>query len=83
MILKGTRILIHQTEPEQQTAGGIFIPETLQKPRNIGKVIAVGDTADQSLLGKDVVFHIQASQKFEHDDIKGVIVFETDLIATL
>ena len=83
MNLKGKLVLISDAVPQEKTAGGIYIPQTLQKPRNIGRVIAVGDKADQSLIDKDVVFHIQSSQKFEHEGTKGILIYEADLIATL
>lgn len=83
MILKGNRILINVVEPQDQTTGGIFIPQTLQKPRNIGSVVAVGDTADQSLIDKEVMFHIQSAQSFEYNDIKLKLIFVTDIIAIL
>ena len=37
------RILIKRLENEQQTAGGIFIPDTAQEKTQYGSVVAVGE----------------------------------------
>jgi len=81
--LLGNRILVKPTEPVQQTSSGIFMPQSAQKPRNIGSVFAVGDTADQSLIGKEIMFHIQSAQPFDYEDMNLKLMFVTDIIAIL
>ena len=83
MLLKGSRILVNVPEPTDQTPGGIFIPQSAQKPRNIGSVVAVGDTADQSLMDKEIMFHIQSAQSFEYNGVNLKLIFATDIIAIL
>lgn len=83
MKLQGDRVLILQEQKAGQTIGGIYIPETLQTARNIGKVIAIGDKVEEDLLGKDVMFHIQSAKDFELGNYVGKLVFSHDIIATL
>ncbi len=83
MTILGHRVLIEPEEAIKQTASGLYIPETAQKPRNTGKVIAVGTEADQSLLNKKVMFQPQAAQTLDFDNVSGRLIFETDIIAIL
>ena len=39
------RVLLRRVEPEAQTAGGIFIPDTAQEKPMAGEVVAVGPGA--------------------------------------
>ena len=39
------RVLVRRVEPEVQTAGGIFIPDTAQEKPTEGEVVAVGPGA--------------------------------------
>jgi chaperonin GroES len=47
------RVLIRRVEPEAKTAGGIFIPDTVQEKPIEGEVVAVGPGARD----KDHAFH--------------------------
>lgn len=84
MKLKGNRIIVKQADASDKTAGGIYIPDSHVKQPNIGTITHVGDeVVDQELLGKDVMFQVEASQPFEYGEIKGRLLFPTDIIATL
>lgn len=83
MKLKGNRIIVKQDKPQEVTPGGIFIPQTLQTARNVGEVIAVGETAPNDLMGKKVMFNLAASQNINHGEIKGKLIFVVDILATL
>jgi len=83
MQLLRKQIIVIPVEPEEKTSSGIFIPQTSMKPRNRGTVTHIGTEVDENLLNKEVLFHHQSAQKFEHEDISGLLIFETDIIATL
>ena len=42
----GERVLIKQTKKEERTKGGIYIPDSAQKERKEGTVMAVGMTKE-------------------------------------
>jgi chaperonin GroES len=48
------RVLLRRVEPEAKTAGGIFIPDTVQEKPMEGEVVAVGPGADGKLHPLDV-----------------------------
>lgn len=93
--LLGQRLLVNVPNPIDQLPSGLFIPQTAQKPRNIGSVVAVGDSVNQWLIDKgtlkegetlvdrEIMFHIQSAQTFEYNDISLKLIFATDIIAIL
>lgn len=82
-ILLGNRVLINPKSKQEKTLGGIWIPEKLQEQRNIGTVTHVGTTVDKRLIGKEVMFSVQAAKDINLNGISTKILFITDIIATL
>lgn len=82
MTLTGKQILVKPLTPVGKTTSGLFLPESAQKERNRGTITHVGiDVDKEKYLNKEVLFHIQAAQNFEYEDISGKLIFETDVIA--
>lgn len=62
-------ILIEADKPKEQTKSGIFIVEDWKTLPPMGVVQAVGPDADQTLLGKRVIFERYGAVTVE-DDMK-------------
>ena len=49
------RVFVKLDKPEN--VGGIILPEDVQNPRNIGRVVSVGPEVQSVKVGDRVVFH--------------------------
>ena len=87
MVIKplGERVLLKPTEKEEKTAGGIYIPESAQKERKEGTVVAAGTFKDGRELplkaGDKVLYGGYSSETLEKDDEKYVLVEFKDVLA--
>jgi chaperonin GroES len=86
------RIIVKQTEAEEKTASGIFLPDAAKEKPTRGKVISVGpgridDKGKRMELGVragDTVYYGKYSgTEIEVDSQKFVILRETDLLGIL
>ena len=79
------RVLIQPKEPEQKTAGGIFIPDTAQEKTREGKVIAMGKTEKPCnfAAGDMVLFESFGGTEVTIDGKKHIIMNVKDVIAVL
>lgn len=76
----GGRILVHQTEAQKQTSGGIHLaPQTQEKP-NQGFVIMGNDNVP---AGSEVLFNRFAGVTTRIDGKEYLIMREEDLLGTL
>lgn len=55
-------VLVKPTEPEEKTAGGIFLPETAKEKPQIGVVMAVGP-GGQDDKGNKIPMVVKVGQK--------------------
>lgn len=84
---RGKRYLLQPHTSEQVSKGGIYIPDESRQEQNYGTVLAAGDQADVSLVGRDVMFTTYSGVDFEERDpesgerTKYRIIEEDDLIA--
>jgi co-chaperonin GroES (HSP10) len=76
-------LIIKQHDPLMQSKHGIYIPDQLLEKRNRGVVTHIGTDIDPELLGKEVLFVLASARDFNHENITGKIIFDTDIIATL
>jgi len=83
------RILVKQSEAEEKTAGGIFLPDTAKEKPQRGKVIATGpgkmlkngQRGGMEVKKGDVVFYGKyAGTEVEVDGEKLVIIRENDIL---
>src|SRR5207248_9693558 len=86
------RVLIRRVEPEAKTAGGIFIPDTVQEKPVEGEVLAVGPgTRDEAgklhpleiKSGDHVLFAKWSGTEVKLDGEDLMIMKETDIMGVL
>ncbi len=86
------RVLIKPSDPETQTASGIFLPESAKEKPIQGKVVAVGpgkllDNGERVKpsvkKGDTVVFGKYAGSEIEIKNIKHMIMRETELLGVI
>lgn len=56
-IIPGNRILIQPDATIDKLPSGIFLPQTAVQKPNTGTIVNVGDKADQSLIGKSIMYN--------------------------
>lgn len=83
MTLLQNHIIVTPLPAPDKTAGGIYIPANLVKPRNRGTITHIGTNVNTDLLGKEILFQLPAAQKIKFENIEGLLMFTTDIIATL
>ena len=83
------RVVIKQSQAEEKTSGGIYLPDTAKEKPQIGKVVAVGPgkvldngkRAQMSVKKNDkVIYGKYLGNDVEIDGEKYVIVRESDLL---
>jgi chaperonin GroES len=86
----GDRLVVKPTEQEEQTASGIFLPETAKEKPQQGKVIAAGpgarkETGERIALdvnvGDTVLYARYAGTTIKLDGTEYLILKETDVLA--
>ncbi len=86
------RVIVKQSEAEEVTAGGIVLPDSAQEKPQRGKVISTGpgkllDSGERGALcvkkGDEVFYGKYSGNEVEIDDVKYVILRETDILAIL
>jgi chaperonin GroES len=86
------RVLVRRVEPEVKTAGGIFIPDTVQEKPTEGEVVAVGpgmrDEAGKVhpldvKSGDRVLFGKWSGSEVKLDGEDLMIMKETDIMGVL
>ena len=88
----GERVIVQPSEFEQQTKGGIFLPDTAKEKPQEGKVIAVGPgrVADDGTRipmelasGDKVIYSKFAGTEFTEDGEDLLILRQTDILAKI
>lgn len=86
------RVIVRQTEAEEKTKSGIFLPDAAKEKPTKGKVIAVGPgklddngkrTEVAVRVGETVYYGKYAGTDVEIDGEKFVILRESDLLGVL
>lgn len=81
------RVLVQPYPSEEETSGGIVIPDTAKEKPQRGKVVAVSDDLkdDQANVkeGDDVIYGKYAGTEFSFDAEDYLIMRESDIYATL
>jgi len=86
------RVVVKQSEAEEKTSGGIFLPDTAKEKPQIGKIVAVGPgkVLDNGKRGKmsvkkgdEVVYGKYMGNEIEIDSKKYVILRESDLLGVV
>ena len=83
----GERVLLRPTKKEEKTAGGIYIPESAQKEKKEGIVVAVGTTKEGKELplkvGDRVLYGGYSHEEFELNREDHVLVEFKDILAKI
>jgi len=88
----GDRVVVEPLEQEEQTASGLFLPETAKEKPQQGKVVAVGlgkkdDDGDRIGLdvseGDTVLFAKYAGTEIKLDGKKVLIMKESDILGII
>lgn len=81
------RVLVEPQPAEEETKGGIVIPDTAKEKPQRGKVVAVSDDLDDEKAtvkeGAEVIFGKYAGTEFSFDGKDYLIMRESDIYATL
>ena len=86
------RVVIRQSDAEEKTTGGIYLPDTAKEKPQIGKIIATGpgkllDTGKRGKMGLrkgDEVFYGKFSgTEVKVDEQDYVILRESDVLAVI
>ena len=88
----GERVIIKPIEQEQQTKGGIFLPDTAKEKPQEGEVVAVGPgrvSEDGSRIpmelssGDRVIYSKFAGTEYKDGDDEYLILRESDILAKI
>jgi chaperonin GroES len=81
----GERVLIKPIKEEEVTSGGIYIPESAQKDKKEGTVVAVGTFEDGKDLplkeGDHIIYGGYQSDEFEIDGEDFMFIDFKDILA--
>ena len=81
------RVLIEPAAAEENTIGGIIIPDTAKEKPLQGKVVATGNgTKDEEMVVKEgdtVLYGKYAGTELEYDGVKYLIMRQSDILAIL
>ena len=81
------RVLIQPKEAETKTASGLYIPDTAKEKPSEGKVLAVGpgkkDEPMEVEVGDEVIYGKYSGTEVTVDDVKYLIVKQSDILAIL
>jgi chaperonin GroES len=86
------RVVIKQSEAQEKTSGGIFLPDAAKEKPQIGKIVAVGpgkilDSGKRAKMsvkkGDEVVYGKYMGNEIEIDSQKYVILRESDLLGVV
>ena len=85
--LLADRVLIQPKEAETKTASGLYIPDTAKEKPSEGKVLAVGpgkkDEPMEVKVGDEVIYGKYSGTEVTVDDVKYLIVKQSDILAIL
>ena len=92
LIPLGERIVIKPIEQEQQTKGGIYLPDTAKEKPQEGEVVAVGPgrmtdegnrIAMEVAVGDRVIYSKYAGTEYKDGDEEYLILRESDILAKI
>ena len=81
------RVVIEPMEAQTKTASGLYIPDTAKEKPSEGKVLAVGpgkkDEPMEVKVGDEVIYGKYSGTEVTVDDVKYLIVKQSDILAIL
>jgi len=82
----GARVLLLPSEGEEQTASGLYLPETAKEKPQQGTVEAVGDSEEMSTdlkVGDVVIFPKYSGTEIKFDGVTYLLMDEGDVLARI
>lgn len=80
----GGTVIVRVWDPEQETEGGIVLPDTAQEAPQVGEVLSVGELVRVSLkAGDTVVFPRFAGSEVQVGKESYLVLNESDVVARL
>jgi chaperonin GroES len=88
----GDKVLIKRLEAEQQTSGGIILPDAAKEKPKRGKVVAVGEgkllddgkrASFQVKAGDEVIFSSYAGSELKLGNDEFIVMGEDDILAVV
>ena len=77
------KVLLKPEEVKEQKIGNLYIPDTAQEKKTIGKVIAVGPEVEDIKKDDEVLYSKYAGTEIELDGEKYIILEQEDIIAII
>lgn len=75
-------VMIEPSEAEEQSAGGIIIPDSAKEKPSEGVIAAVAsDASDQIAVGDRVIYKKYGGTEISHEGTDYLIVADTDVLA--
>lgn len=88
----GDRLIVQRLEQEETLKGGIILPDTAKKKKEMAKVVAVGKgkTTDEGklipmpvMVGDTILMDKYSGQEVSIDDEEYIVLRADDVIATI
>ncbi len=74
-------VLVKAPTEEEQTTGGIIIPDTAKEKPNEGEVVAISAAAKEQIsIGDRVIYKDFAGTKFEQDGVEYLFIQESEIL---
>ena len=81
------RVLVEPKEAETKTAAGLYIPDTAKEKPQQGTILAAGpgkkDEPMEVKVGDEVIYGKYSGTEVTVDDVKYLIVKQSDILAIL
>jgi len=77
------RVVATREEIKNQTASGLYLPDTAKEKPVIATVVAVGPDVKQVAVGDKIVYKEYATTELKVDQTEYLIVKEEDILATV
>ena len=77
-----SRVLVRPLEPEERTAGGVYLPDTAREGQKEGEVIAVAeDSTEEIAVGDRVIYKEFGGTKISIEGEDHILLSSEDLLA--
>jgi len=77
-----SRVLVRPLEPEEKTAGGLYLPDTVREEQKEGEVLAVAEDATEEIAVGDRIIYTEAGgTKISIEGEEHVLLSSEDLLA--
>lgn len=82
----GDRVLIKVESPPQQTASGLYLPDSERVAPSVGEIVAIGQGSplqEKLSLGEHILFQKHAGTEIHLEDGLYVLLSEADILGRM